>query len=294
MRIGIDTGGTFTDFVFLGAAEGRVHKVPSTPGEPLAAICSGLAEICPEGLAGAEVVHGTTVGTNALLTRRGARVVLLTTRGFEDVLFIGRQTRPELFNLAVTRPPELLPRERVVGVAERLRADGSVLTPLASEELSRVVRRVRDLAPQAVAVCLLHSYANPAHEERLAEALADLQVPVSLSSRVLPEFREYERTSATVLNAYLSPVLKSYVADWSRELPGVRLFLQQSNGGFLPSRRAGAWGLNTLLSGPAGGVYGAWRLARSLGEKQVLTLDMGGGTSTDVVLVAGEIPFTRE
>ncbi len=293
MRIGIDTGGTFTDFVCLGAAEGRVHKVASTPGEPLRAIRRGLSELYPQGLAGAEVVHGTTVGTNAFLQRRGARVVLLTTGGFEDVLFIGRQTRPELFNLAVTRPPELLPRERVVGVAERLRADGSVLTPLAPEELSRVARLVRDLAPEAVAVCLLHSYANPGHEERLADALGDLQVPVSLSSRVLPEFREYERTSATVLNAYLGPVLGGYVADWSRELPGVHLFIQQSNGGFLPARRAVAWGLNTLLSGPAGGVQGAWRLAQDLGERRLLTLDMGGA-STDVALVAGEIPFTRE
>jgi N-methylhydantoinase A len=171
MRLGIDTGGTFTDFVFLGPGEGRVHKVPSTPADPLRAILQGLREIRPEGLAGLEVVHGTTVGTNAFLERRGAKVVLLTTQGFEDVLFIGRQTRRELFNLAVEKPREILPRERVLGVKERVGPQGEVLTPLTSEELERLRRRVEELAPAALAVCLLHAYAHPEHEERLAAAL---------------------------------------------------------------------------------------------------------------------------
>jgi N-methylhydantoinase A len=240
-----------------------------------------------------EVVHGTTVGTNAFLQRRGARVALLTTRGFEDVIFIGRQTRRELFNLAVDKPPELLPRERVLGVAERLGADGRVLTPLTAEEISRVRRQVAALAPEAVAIVLLHSYANGDHEERLAAALADLKVPLSVSSRVLPEFREYERTSATVLNAYLAPILDAYLADWRRRLPGAGLAIQQSNGGFLPAARAAALGLHTILSGPAGGVYGALRLGRDCGETRLLTLDMGG-TSTDVAVLQGEIPFTRD
>lgn len=174
MRIGIDTGGTFTDFVFLGEGEGRVHKVPSTPQDPLEAILTGLRELRPEGLEGVEVVHGTTVGTNAFLERRGARVVLVTTQGFEDVLFIGRQTRRELFNLEVAKAPELLPRERVVGVKERLGPDGREITPLTAEEICRVRRRVQELAPEAVAICLLHAYAYPEHEERLAAALGDL------------------------------------------------------------------------------------------------------------------------
>jgi N-methylhydantoinase A/oxoprolinase/acetone carboxylase beta subunit len=293
MRIGIDTGGTFTDFVCLQKGQGRVHKAPSTPQDPLRAIVSGLGELCPEGLDGAAVVHGTTVGTNAFLTRQGARVVLLTTKGFEDVLSIGRQTRRELFNLEVDQTPELLPREWVLGVRERLGPDGRVLTPLDADEIEAVRRRVRDLAPEAVAVCLLHAYAYPEHEERLAAALADLAVPVSLSSRVLPEFREYERTCATVLNAYLGPILGRYLTAWEARLPGVPLFIQQSNGGFLPAARAAAWGLHTILSGPAGGVYGAWRLGQELGEPHLLTLDMGG-TSTDVAVLPGEIPFTRE
>jgi N-methylhydantoinase A/oxoprolinase/acetone carboxylase beta subunit len=292
-RIGIDTGGTFTDFVSLEPGEGRVHKVPSTPQDPLRAIVTGLHDLRPQGLAGVEVVHGTTVGTNAFLTRQGARVALVTTQGFEDVLFIGRQTRRELFNLAVDKAPELLPRERVIGVQERLGPDGRVLTPLTADEIERVRRRLLALAPEAVAICLLHAYGYPEHEERLAAALADLKVPISLSNLVLPEFREYERTSATVLNAYLGPILARYLTSWQERLPGVPLFMQQSNGGFLPGARAAAWGIHTVLSGPAGGVYGAWRLGQELGEPTLLTLDMGG-TSTDVAVVPGEIPFTRE
>jgi N-methylhydantoinase A/oxoprolinase/acetone carboxylase beta subunit len=293
MRIGIDTGGTFTDLVFIGAGEGRVHKVPSTPGAPLKAILTGLSELRSEGLGGVEVVHGTTVGTNAFLERRGSRVALLTTQGFEDVLAIGRQTRRELFNLNVEKAPDLLPRERIVGVAERLGPDGGVLSDLTADEIARVRRQIQELAPEAVAVCLLHAYANPAHEERLAAALADLGVPVSLSSRVLPEFREYERTCATVLNAYLSPILGRYLGEWRRLLPQTPLFIQQSNGGFLPADKAASWGLHTILSGPAGGVSGALGVGREVGEDRLLTLDMGG-TSTDVALLDGGIPFTKE
>lgn len=293
MRLGIDTGGTFTDFVALGEEGGRVHKVPSTPDNPLRAILQGLRELCPQGLTGAEVVHGTTVGTNAFLTRRGARVVLLTTAGLEDVLFIGRQTREELFSLAPAKPPPLLPRDRVVGVRERRAADGTVIVPLTPEEVARVRRRVAELAPEAVALCLLHAYAWPEHEERLAAALADLGVPLSLSSRVLPEIREFERTAATVLNAYLTPVLENYLTAWERQVPEATLHLMHSGGGFLPARRAAHLGLATVLSGPAGGVAGAWKLARAYARDRLLTLDMGG-TSTDVALVAGELPFTSD
>lgn len=293
MRIGIDTGGTFTDLVFIGAGEGRVHKVLSTPADPLQAILAGLRELRPEGLAGVEVVHGTTVGTNAFLERQGARVALLTTQGFEDVLAIGRQTRRELFNLDVEKAPELLPRQRILGVAERMGPYGEVLEPLSPGEIDRVRRRLRELAPESLAVCLLHAYASPAHEARLAAALADLGVPISLSSRVLPEFREYERTCATVLNAYLGPILERYLREWRRALPDTPLFIQQSNGGFLPAAAAAAWGLHTVLSGPAGGITGAQTVAREVGESRLLTLDMGG-TSTDVALIDGELPFTHE
>ncbi len=293
MRLGIDTGGTFTDFVALGEAGGQVHKVPSTPDNPLRAVLQGLQELCPQGLAGAEVVHGTTVGTNAFLTRQGARVVLVATAGFEEVLFIGRQTRGELFSLSPRQPPPLLPRDRVVGVRERRAANGGVIVPLTPEETERVRRRVAELAPEAVAISLLHAYAWPEHEERLADALADLGVPLSLSSRVLPEIREFERTAATVLNAYLTPVLENYLTAWGRQVPQANLYLMHSGGGCLPARRATHLGLATVLSGPAGGVVGAWKLARALGRDRILTLDMGG-TSTDVALAAGELPFTSD
>jgi N-methylhydantoinase A len=178
-------------------------------------------------------------------------------------------------------------------VKERLGPDGRIITPLTHDEIERLRHRLMELAPEAVAVCLLHAYGYPGHEERLAAAIADLQLPLSLSSRVLPEFREYERTCATVLNAYLGPILERYLTSWQVRLPGVPLFIQQSNGGFLPGARAAAWGIHTVLSGPAGGVYGAWRLGQELGEPNMLTLDMGG-TSTDVAALPGEIPFTRE
>ncbi|MBW2135325.1 MAG: hydantoinase/oxoprolinase family protein [Deltaproteobacteria bacterium] len=293
LRVGIDTGGTFTDFVLLTAQGWQVHKVPSTPDNPARAILGGLKRLLGNKFPPLEMVHGTTVGTNAFLERKGARVVLLTTQGFEDVLFIGRQTRPELFNLAGTKPLPLLPRHRCLGVAERLQADGSIRRPLGDAEVQRLKARIRLLTPEAVAICLLHAYANPVHEERLAAELADLDLPLSLSSQILPEFREFERTATTVINAYLGPLLNRYIHDLQDRLPGVTLFIQQSNGGFIPARRAACQAVHTILSGPAGGVNAAWHLGQTLKEPNLLTFDMGG-TSTDVALVAGAIPFTQE
>ncbi|MFP3867490.1 MAG: hydantoinase/oxoprolinase family protein [Desulfobacteraceae bacterium] len=292
--MGIDTGGTFTDFVLLTDHGWQIHKVPSLPDNPARAILTGLETIMGRGpLPPLEIVHGTTVGTNAFLERQGAWVVLLTTQGFEDVLFIGRQTRPQLFNLAGSKPPPLLPRHRCLGVAERLQADGRIRRPLGASAVERLKAQIRRLAPEAVAICLLHAYANPVHEERLAAGLAELELPLSLSSQILPEFREFERTSTTVINAYLGPLLNRYLRYLQDHLPKVALFIQQSNGGFMPVHRAGAQAIHTILSGPAGGVNAAWHLGQTLGESNLLTFDMGG-TSTDVALVAGAIPFTQE
>lgn len=292
-RLGVDTGGTFTDFVVLGPEGLQVHKTPSTPADPSQAVLRGLAEIFGPSLPPLEIIHGTTVGTNAFLERRGARVLLLTTAGFEDIIFIGRQTRPHLFALTGEKPPPLLPRERCLGVRERLRADGSVLLPLSDRETDRLRRQVRDLHPQALAICLLHAYANPVHENLLAGALAQLGLPVSLSSQVLPEIREFERTATTLINAYLGPVVGRYLAELERRLPGAALQLQQSNGGFLPARLAGSQAVHTILSGPAGGVNAAWQLGQALGQTRLLTFDMGG-TSTDAALMDGAIPYTTE
>lgn len=293
LRLGIDTGGTFTDFVLLSEQGWQVHKVPSTPDNPARAILSGIEALLGKGFAPLEIVHGTTVGTNAFLERRGAQVVLLTTQGFEDLLFIGRQTRRELFSLAISKPPPLLPRQRCLGVHERLLADGRIHQPLRAAEVQRLRGQVEAQAPEAVAICLLHAYANPEHEEALAAGLAELGLPLSLSSQIMPEFREFERISTTVLNAYLGPILTRYLGALEDQLPGVTLFIQQSNGGFMPAGRAGSQAIHTILSGPAGGVNAAWHLGQALGEPNLLTFDMGG-TSTDVALVAGAIPFTQE
>lgn len=293
LRLGVDTGGTFTDFVLLSESGWRVHKVPSTPGNPAQAILDGIRDLLGMELTDLEVVHGTTVGTNAFLERRGARVALLTTQGFEDVLFIGRQTRPQLFKLAGEKPLPLLSRSRCLGVKERLRADGSVVVFLEDPEIEGLKKVLRQLEPEALAICLLHSYINPAHEEKLAAGLHDLDCPCSLSIRIMPEFREYERTSTTVINAYLGPIVNRYLEHLQRQLQGITVFMQQSNGGLMPAARAGGQAIHTILSGPAGGVNAAWSLSLELGEPNLLTFDMGG-TSTDVALLAGAIPFTQE
>ncbi len=292
MRVAVDTGGTFTDFVAETSEGLKLHKVPSTPANPSKAILKGLRELKgPEPLE--ELFHGTTVGTNAFLTRQGAKVVLLTTQGFEDVIFIGRQARPELYNFEVEKPPPVIPRSRVLGVRERILAGGQVALPLKKEELERVKLWVSRKKPEAVAISLLHAYANPWHERLLAEALSDLDLPLSLSSEVHPEFREFERTSTTLLNAYLAPVVFRYVQELCQKLPETRIFIMQSNGGLLPALAVQDRAVMTLLSGPAGGVMGALRLAQSLGFERILTLDMGG-TSTDVSLAEGKPLYTKE
>src|SRR5687767_3494900 len=199
LRVGVDTGGTFTDFVFVRDGQVQLFKVPSTPEDPSLAIRNGLARIG----AAVDVVHGTTVGTNALLQRRGARTALITTRGFEDVLVIGRQARPELYNLNAVKPPPLVSDDLRLGITERVVASGEVIQPLDEQELNKLVQKLKRANVESVAVSLLFSFLQPQHEERIGEAIEALGVPVSISSRILPEYREYERTSTVVINAYL-------------------------------------------------------------------------------------------
>ncbi|QJA06238.1 hydantoinase/oxoprolinase family protein [Thermosulfurimonas marina] len=294
MRVAVDTGGTFTDFVAEVEGQLLTYKVPSTPEDPARAILEGLRVLSSRtGRPPEEVLHGTTVGTNAFLTRRGARVALLTTRGFEDVIFIGRQARPELYNFLVQKPPPVVARSLVLGVRERVRADGTVELPLSEEEIARVRLWVKQKRPEALAISLLHAYAFPEHERRLAKALADLGIHLSLSSEIRPEFREFERTSTTLLNAYLAPVVGRYVRRLGKALPGARIFIMQSSGGLLPVEEVEGRAVMTLLSGPAGGVLGALAVARAQGFKRIITLDMGG-TSTDVALCDGAPTYTRE
>ena len=252
-------------------------------------------------LASIEVIHGTTVGTNALLQRRGARTALVTTSGFEDVIEIGRQARPELYNLDAVKPPALVPSELRFGVSERVAATGEILEALSDSEVEDLVKKVRRANCDAIAVSLLFSFVDPQHEEKIARLLATLGVPISISHQILPEYREYERTSTVVVNAYLQPLMGRYLRrlaesgipwfisyqskDQRPKTKDQRFVLRvmQSSGGSISAEAAAHEPVRTILSGPAGGVVGALHAARRAGFENIITFDMGG-TSTDVAL----------
>jgi N-methylhydantoinase A/oxoprolinase/acetone carboxylase beta subunit len=303
VRIAVDIGGTFTDLQILDARHGQIWawKTPTTPEDPSEGLLRGVREAASRfGFALAEVgllLHGTTIATNAVLERRLARGVLLTTAGFEDVLEITRHVRRDIYGLAPDPFPCLIPRDRRLGVAERLRADGSVETPLA---LADTLARLAALQPEAVAVCLLHAYANPAHERALRDAIlaAHPGLPVSISSDISPEIREYERSSTTVLNALLVPVVRDYLRRLAARLGqdgfAPRIFLVQSNGGVCSLETAAEQPARLLLSGPSGGALAAARIAQELGRPNLVAVDMGG-TSYDVSVVqAGRVSLVTQ
>jgi N-methylhydantoinase A len=284
VRVGVDTGGTFTDFVFEAAGGLRLFKIASTPADPSLAIIEGLKRISAETgapLDEIEVIHGTTVGTNALLERRGARTALITTRGFEDVLAIGRQARPFLYDLDAERPQPLVPAALRFGVCERVTARGFVLEALSESELALLVRKLRRARVQSIAISLLFSFVHPEHERRISRALSALKVPLSVSHKILPEYREYERTSTVTINAYLQPLMGAYLNRLRSHAPALRVM--QSSGGSISAMVAAREPVRTILSGPAGGVVGALEVARMTGSSNLITFDMGG-TSTDVAL----------
>jgi len=292
--LGVDTGGTFTDFVLQSEKELQTYKLPSTPDDPSRAILQGLeyffGQQLPENL---EIIHGSTVATNAFLERKGARTLLITTHGFEDILFIGRQNRPKLYDFNVIRPREIIPRSQIVGVRERMRFDGTVLKPLGKTVGRGLRSSCRNKKIDSIAVCLLHSYANDTHEKIIKDELFRLDIPVTISSEILPEFREYERLTTTLINAYLGPVISSYIKRLTNILGSVSLHIQQSNGGILPAADIEKRAIYTVLSGPAGGVHGAHQLARVMEVDKIITFDMGG-TSTDVSLCDGKPTLTRD
>ncbi len=291
--VGVDTGGTFTDFVWLQDGRLQIHKQLSTPEDPSRAVLDGLARL---GAAlGAPVVHGSTVATNALLERRGARTALVTTAGFADVLAIGRQNRPELYALVPQKPPPLVPGPWRLEVDERISAQGEVLQPLREESLARVAAALATAEIESVAACLLFSYLIPAHEQAIRDYLLAANLPhlqhISLSSEILPEYREYERTATTVLNAYVAPIMGRYLRRLAAGLAPRPLAVMPSNGGVIGAGRAAQEAARTVLSGPAGGVVGAFHLASLAGYTEIITFDMGG-TSTDVALCPGRLPLT--
>ncbi len=280
--VGVDTGGTFTDFVWIENGELKVFKVPSTPADPSKAVLEGLRAIGGEGR---RVLHGTTVATNALLERKGARTAFITNRGFEDIIEIGRQNREELYNLKYRRPEPLVGRELRFGLSCRVDYKGEILQELSDEELRELVNSLRKARVESVAVCFLHSYANPVHEQIVGEVLGREGFYVSLSHEVLREFREYERSSTTVINAYVSPKMERYLRNIQSSLSERdRISVMQSNGGLISVEEASRYAVRTILSGPAGGVIGALNVAKLSGYERLITFDMGG-TSTDVSLV---------
>jgi len=319
LRIAIDTGGTFTDCVWIDPTplHLRMLKVFSTPSDPSQAIVDALKKIAPAD--DFILLHGTTVGTNTLLERKGARTALVTTAGFEDAIEIGRQARPKLYDFFFNRIEPLVARDLRFGVNERTDSDGKILTAPTLEELNSLASQIEAAKPQAIAISLLFSFANPRNEQVVAATLKPLAVPLSISHLILPEFREYERTSTVVLNAYLQPVMQTYLEnlerralesskvlpsafgsrlrqiparsapDAQRPTPGAgsRIFVMQSSGGIAALSTAAREPVRTVLSGPAGGVVGAAATARASGFDRIIAFDMGG-TSTDVSLVEGE------
>jgi len=289
MRIGIDAGGTFTDFI-ISHEDGMIEtfKLRSNPRSPASVILAGLEQAATGRRA--EVIHGSTVATNALLERKGARTALVTTAGFEDVIHIGRQNRAELYNLTPRLRSPLIPRSLCFGVRERAYFDGTIAQSPSAAEIARLKTRLRRAKVQSIAICFLHAYRNPENEKRVAAALEDAGYLCG-SHDVCPEFREYERSATTVINAYVGPLMDKYLA----ELEGGRhrIAIMQSNGGFMSTKEARRHAVRTVLSGPAGGVVGALEIAKLSGFSRILGFDMGG-TSTDVSLCDGQPRETLE
>ncbi|MFB3923848.1 MAG: hydantoinase/oxoprolinase family protein [Terriglobia bacterium] len=297
MRIGVDTGGTFTDCVVVDASGIRALKVFSTPDDAARAILEGARGISARNpRQSLDIAHGTTLGTNSLLERRGARVALVTTAGFEDLIEIGRQNRPQLYDLNVRRDPALVPRQLRFGVVERTAASGQSLQRPSPAEIRRVLGRIRRSATDSVGICFLFSFVNSAHEEALAKAIRKLGIPVSVSHEILPEFREYERLSSVVVNAYLALRMGGYLRRLQKAVSkahGGRVYVMQSSGGITTSARAAREPVRTILSGPAGGVVATAWLAKRIKTPRAISFDMGG-TSTDLCLIEGQPRTTNE
>ena len=300
IRIGVDIGGTFTDFVIFDEDAGIVQsfKLLSTPLTPEEVVISGLDKILSskeDKNKSVVLVHGSTVATNTLLERKGANSALITTRGFKDVLKIGRQARTKIYGFCTNNLTPLLEDDRCFEVSERIGSRGEVLEPLVLDEISNLIDDLRQNKVRSVAISLLFSFHYPKHEEIIAKELRNAGFFVSVSSNVVPEFREFERASTTVVNAYVTPILDEYIGRLQSELPDNvgRLRVMQSNGGTISASEARITGVKSIVSGPAGGVVGALSVSQMSGNNQIITLDMGG-TSTDVSLIQGDPKLTSQ
>ncbi len=304
-RVGVDIGGTFTDIVFLGDDGAHfTKKVSSTVEDYARAIAEGLAEVMAErGLQGGEIVellHGTTVASNAILELKGARTGLITTKGFRDVLEIRTLRMPRLYDISWTKPPPLVERHLRLEVDERVNWKGEIEKPLDDADIERVVQRLLDAKVEAIAVCLLHSYANPAHERQIKAVIERMAPDVTLciSAEVLPEIKEYERTSTTTINAYVRPIVATYLASLLHQLQAIKvqapLLLMQSNGGLTTAQAASVKPMNIIESGPAAGVVGVQALARRIGVAKAISFDMGGTTAKASLIENGEVTRASE
>lgn len=289
--IGVDTGGTFTDFVYQSDGRFQVYKCLSTPDRPSDAVIDGLMRIGREGAV--RVFHGSTVATNAILEGKGARTALVTNQGFEDIIEIGRQNRTELYRFTHAKARPLVPSHHRFGISCRVDCHGRIVTEMVEDDLDALVRQIVGSQCQSVAVCLLFSFLNPDHEVRVGSALERLGVPVSLSHEVSGEFREFERMATTMVNAYVAPKMTAYIQRLSGHVGSGNLRIMQSNGGSITAETAMNRPVNTVLSGPAGGVVGAYYTAGQAGIDKLITFDMGG-TSTDVALMDGSLPVAYE
>ncbi|MGD8315936.1 MAG: hydantoinase/oxoprolinase family protein [Syntrophobacterales bacterium] len=290
--IGVDTGGTFTDFVFKKGDQWGIYKLLSTPANPAEAVLSGLHQLAPKEKK--QIIHGSTVATNAILERKGAKTALITNKGFEDIIEIGRQNRSRLYDLTYRKEAHIVPPNLRFGIGGRVLNNGEEHEQLDLKEAGRVVELLKQSKTESVAVCFIFSFANPSHEKKIEELLKTAKVPVSLSHEILAEFREFERTSTTVLNAYVSPKMHAYIGHLISEMAkGDSLSIMQSNGGSISAETAMQESVRTILSGPAGGVVGALEIGKMAGNNHLITFDMGG-TSTDVSLMDESLSLTME
>ena len=290
--LGVDTGGTFTDFVLFDGKELKVHKVISTPHNPAEAILNGIRSL-EVAVRQISIVHGSTVATNTLIERKGAKVALITTSGYEDVLEIGRQARSSLYDLFITREIPLVPESFRLGVQERVTSTGEVHTGIKKRDLKKICVELKKQGAESIAVCFLFSYKNSANEEAVVREFKQLGIHVSASSSILPEYREYERFCTTAVNAYVSPVMSEYLASMEEGLETKNIRIMQSNGGSISIGSAKKMAVNCILSGPAGGVSGAFGIAKLAGIKKIISFDMGG-TSTDVSLCDGDVRLSTQ
>ena len=289
--LGVDTGGTFTDFIYKDEEGWKVYKILSTPSNPAEAVLKGVYNITKGKVA--NITHGSTVATNAILERKGANTALITNKGFEDIIEIGRQNRKQLYNLKYRKSPSLVSKDDRFGVKGRIDYAGNIVEEIDREEIREIVTQISKSDIESVAVCLLFSFKNNKHEKIIGEELKKARLFYSLSSEILPEFREYERLSTTVINAYVSPKMARYISFIKQNIGDSKLRIMQSNGGSISAETAMKESVRTILSGPAGGAVGAYEIGKLAGFNKLITFVMGG-TSTDVALIDNKLPLTME